>query len=453
MSVPPQTIRVKRKRVEEAPVTFLQFDQGAKRVRSGSNWVYRRRDGTLETQPPNATRRDAQPIIHVSKPDHEAAQPPGRSGAKPAPSPRKTLSPRPSLQKLGGSERPEPRRFHLSRTMMAAAQGNQSPAGGVSKKAKPGAALFVERSRNRVTSKVLQNALAVGQLPSDVGGKSEPARKLKKPSTTRAKSPNPNPPAARAPLPASSARPHEEDMDKIAADMNQWVLNEIGANLQQMETDRKAQQDRLKYRPKAPAKRYQERHPDQAQNTPVDQGKDTPMTDDVSEDDGNDSDWVIDEYVRIPAASMAVDVSPGDVGVLVLDGEGDDTLFFGPENDEEDNYLEDDEDENGITFSHHKPRNQPPFLLLPHRSKADQENRPTAEDHYTADYPEDEVDSDDEYGRHAYYFRNRNASDEEEFDNDLYSDSSDEMIMEGDDDDVAMARIKAYVRRRDAAYR
>lgn len=153
-------------------------------------------------------------------------------------------------------------------------------------------------------------------------------------------------------------------MDKIAADMNQWVLHEIGANLQQMETDRKAQQDRLKYRPKAPAKRYQERHPDQAPSTPVDQGKDTPMTDDVSEDDGDDSDWVIDEYVRIPAASMAVDVSPGDVGVLVLDGEGDDTLFFGPENDEEDNYLEDDEDENGITFSHHTLRNQTPLPPL-----------------------------------------------------------------------------------------
>lgn len=101
----------------------------------------------------------------------------------------------------------------------------------------------------------------------------------------------------------------------------------------------------------------------------------------------------------------------------------------------------------------HSGTKPPSPLFLPHCSKADQENPPTAEDHYTADYPEDEVDSDDEYGRHAYYFRNRNASDEEEFDNDLYSDSSDEMIMEGDDDDVAMARIKAYVRRRDAAYR
>ena len=39
-----------------------------------------------------------------------------------------------------------------------------------------------------------------------------------------------------------------------------------------------------------------------------------------------------------------------------------------------------------------------------------------AEDHYTADYPEDEVDSDDEYDRNAYHYRTHNASDLEEFD-------------------------------------
>lgn len=79
---------------------------------------------------------------------------------------------------------------------------------------------------------------------------------------------------------------------------------------------------------------------------------------------------------------------------------------------------------------------------------------PTAENHYTADYPEDEVDSDDEYNRAAYHYRTRNTSDDEEFDYDLYSsDGSDEMIIEGNDDDVAMARIKTYMQRRDAHLR
>lgn len=39
-----------------------------------------------------------------------------------------------------------------------------------------------------------------------------------------------------------------------------------------------------------------------------------------------------------------------------------------------------------------------------------------AENYYTADYPDDEVDSDDEYDRMAYHYRTGNASDLEEFD-------------------------------------
>lgn len=55
-------------------------------------------------------------------------------------------------------------------------------------------------------------------------------------------------------------------------------------------------------------------------------------------------------------------------------------------------------------------------------------NTKAAEDHYTADYPEDEVDSDDEFDRNAYNYRNRNASDNEEWDEDdevAFSDGED----------------------------
>ncbi|KAL6869487.1 hypothetical protein ACO1O0_000813 [Amphichorda felina] len=429
MSIPPQLIRVKRKRDEEAtPVTFLQFDDGVKRARSSNHWAYQRRDGASKPQS-TSPRHDAPPVIHVSNPNDESTQSPKRPGAAAAPSPRKTLEPRPSLQRVGGAATPEPRRFHLSRAMMMK-QGAQAPTPGVSKKSRASPAVFVERSRKKMARRSLNATVSpTEEMPTDRGvqtgkpGELEPPRKLKKPSTTRAKSPRPDA-VTRAPPPVSAARPHAEDLDKIAADMNQWVLNEIGANLEEMEMDKWKQEDKFKFRPKAPAKRYQERHPDRpSTDTQEEQHKaDTVMTDDVSEDDSDNSDWVIDEYVRIPANSMAVDVSPGDVGVLVLDGEEDDVLFFGPEHDEDDDYLEDDEDEN-------------------------------AENYYTADYPEDEVDSDDEYNRHAYYYRTTNASDDEEFDNDLYSpdnEDSDEMVIEGDDDDVAMARIKAYMQRRHA---
>lgn len=39
-----------------------------------------------------------------------------------------------------------------------------------------------------------------------------------------------------------------------------------------------------------------------------------------------------------------------------------------------------------------------------------------AENHYTADYPDDEVASDDEFDRNPYHYRTHNASDLEEFD-------------------------------------
>jgi hypothetical protein len=80
-----------------------------------------------------------------------------------------------------------------------------------------------------------------------------------------------------------------------------------------------------------------------------------------------------------------------------------------------------------------------------------------AEGHYTADYPEDEVDSDDEFNRHAYAYRAGMASDDEEFDHDDFNEDfdSDDMVIEGandDDDDATMARIRAYNRRHPGAF-
>jgi hypothetical protein len=50
-----------------------------------------------------------------------------------------------------------------------------------------------------------------------------------------------------------------------------------------------------------------------------------------------------------------------------------------------------------------------------------------AENHPSTDYPEDEVDSDDECGRNPYQrYRTRNASDNEEYDEDDVTYSDDE---------------------------
>ena len=65
----------------------------------------------------------------------------------------------------------------------------------------------------------------------------------------------------------------------------------------------------------------------------------------------------------------------------------------------------------------------------------------TAENYYTADYPEDEIDSEDAFDRQAYCFRNANASDDEEFDQDNFDEDASVEGQEDDDDDARMTRI------------
>ena len=234
--------------------------------------------------------------------------------------------------------------------------GSRPSPGGVSKKVRYGPAVFVERSRATVTARSQRNVESSrNQLPKSVSSNDQTKhavtetlveeRRLKKPGVkSRSRSPQPNI-QDQSPLPPSVMNPHNQDMAKITADMNDWVMKEIGANLQSIEREKQAEKTRFK--PKAPAKRYQERHPEVVHSAlKPSEAADTSMAD-VS-DMEDDDDWVIEEYVRIPAHKMTSDVASTDVGVLVLDGEEDNNLFFGPENDEDDDLDEDDEDENGM---------------------------------------------------------------------------------------------------------
>ncbi|KAK7404195.1 hypothetical protein QQX98_010037 [Neonectria punicea] len=421
MSIPPQLIRVKRKRVEESPVTFLQFDETAKRHRTGSNWVYQRR--LAEPQSPahagTQATRDFKPTIHVSSPDDDLSRARKHGAGQGAQVPGNRLDPQFPRQ-FEADKLAEPRRFHISKKMMMPT-ARTTTGSGVSKKVRYGPAVFVERSRAKATKRASRATASSRQSPSTTPEQRDQTaenpqaspletQRLKKPGI-RSRSRSPLDPGHRAPLPASVMTPHSQDMSKVAADMNDWVMKEIGANLHSMEQERQ-KSEQAKFKPKAPAQRYQERHPGATHDAGEPAEMDMAMSD-VSDPDDEDE-WVIEEYIRIPAHAMTVGVAPTDVGLLVLDGKEDSSLFFGPEDDDDDDDL-DDEDEN-------------------------------AEGHYTADYPEDEVDSDDEYGRQAYGYRNGNASDDEEFDNIQYE-SEDEMVIEGADEDATMARIKAYMKR------
>jgi hypothetical protein len=309
--------------------------------------VYQRRESKSAATGPVVSRSDGEPVIHVSRPEDGTSLARTRSDEQ-----------RPT-KRLADGQPTEQRKFHVSRAQLAQASATPGPTSpGYSKQVRSGPTIFVERTgRKKIIPKSSRQSLVIRDAQSIITQDPEQdtlmshdqpveQRHLKRPGVAKRRDPSQEPPA-RAPLPQSLAQRHTEDMDKIAADMNQWVLKEIGANLHAMEVEKK-QAEKPKFRPKAPEKRYQERHPETAVPRPVptEDTADTPMAD-ASEDEGDDEEWVIEEYVRVPAHSMGLDVLPSDVGILVLNGEQESMLFYGSPEDEDEDNDEDDEDENG----------------------------------------------------------------------------------------------------------
>lgn len=255
------------------------------------------------------------------------------------------------------------RRFHISRSMLKKEAAKKTARSGVSKKPKTGPAIFVEKTRKKTVPKQTNDRRVASTATTSSAlshtGTPEPestdgthtTRSLKKPGAASRIRVSKDA-TTRAPLPEMLASHHEEDMKKIADDLNKWVIDEIGANLESMEQEKRQTKPTSPFRPKAPAQRYRERHPQAMAGTdvtPISSAMDTDEhhASDATEDEEDDDDWVIEEYIRIPVKAMAQDVLPTDVGVLVLDGDEATALFYGPENDSDDDFAEDDEDENG----------------------------------------------------------------------------------------------------------
>ncbi|KAF1847350.1 uncharacterized protein K460DRAFT_363441 [Cucurbitaria berberidis CBS 394.84] len=151
-----------------------------------------------------------------------------------------------------------------------------------------------------------------------------------------------------------------------------------------------------RHKPKAPAHRFAERHPEQAAalapQEPVDDG-------DAMDIDTDE--YVYDTYIReaiLPDADGKLPEPSGTIGFLVIKEEDEDWWNGGDESDKE--FDTDDEDEN-------------------------------AEDYYANDYPEDELSEDDEFGRDVYQKKYRHGSDDEEFN----LDEDDDMIGSDEDED------------------
>lgn len=334
--------------------SLTEFDASQKRHRSGT-WAYQRREPTAEP-----VRAD-KPVIHVSRP--EDASPPTKKHQGVRHSLDSTVAGQSASGEAVAGHSPgqpalaEPRRFRVSRSATLSAGKSQVQNAGVSKRDRYAPAVFVEGTRRK---KLARKSLAVlhetaaqpmTAPPSTDGPTGDVQQKdlkrpgVKKKATAGSQKDGPT----HRPLPESIRNRQHGNMDKIAADMDRWVLDEIGANLHGMEQDKQLAQ-KPRFKPKAPAKRFHERHPEFAQtsHTQVGESTDVTMTD-ASDDDAeeDDDDWVIEEYVRVPALTISMDVPATDIGVLDLADDEDSALLFGPLPEDDDDADEEDEDENG----------------------------------------------------------------------------------------------------------
>ena len=175
----------------------------------------------------------------------------------------------------------------------------------------------------------------------------------------------------------------QERLEALANDMHQFTLDELAS----------VPKPKVTAVPKLSAARSRDLHRQRVESAAARQIIDHDMA------DAEDEDYIYDTYVLAPVEeSAAVDEptkSNGDIGYLILT-EDDQSIWEA--------YIEDE-------------------TVETESSDDDDEN---AEGHYGADYPEDELGSDDEFDRNAYGYRRNGDSDNEEWDEDTGNYSGDE---------------------------
>lgn len=154
--------------------------------------------------------------------------------------------------------------------------------------------------------------------------------------------------------PSALVNPWGLDTDDLAAQMQAYTLQEIGRSITESKVAessppasvqpaiRKLQTSRFK--PKKPALRYKERHPEE--NTmEVDEGHMSGV--ETDEDMDSDSEYIYETYIRVPAEDIDNEDDKIDFGILVLDAESDIDEFYQEWDNDEEVEDEAEEDENG----------------------------------------------------------------------------------------------------------
>lgn len=292
-------------------------------------------------------------------------------------------------------------------------------------------AVFIERGakKQRETLKaIIQEHNATSTGPPKALGDSQSVKSLSPTDEESTATEQPNPvkykrPGARASTTAPKTKPtlppsmrdrEHSNMDELARVMDSWTIDEITKNLDRMEeqsTKSKYSPAKSRFKPKAPKLRYHERHPEylaekQREVAAHHAAPPAAAMDVDGMDTTDDEDYVVETYERVPAERLRDQAVPAHrVGLLVFDTEPDMAdFFYGDESDSEDEFPEDEEDENGGWTS------------AASNWCCEQLTSPLAENYYAADYPDEDLEWDDEFDRNAYHYVNQNASDMEEFD-------------------------------------
>ncbi|KAM0124404.1 hypothetical protein ACHAO1_011046 [Botrytis cinerea] len=477
MSLPPSIIHIKRK-ATDLPQDFLRVDDAVtKRQRRTTDFVYSRQQtpqvDTTPSTPQSAplgrrikplhrstssrsltvkkqgkSEGTVQSINEVSKEDQDVnAQPPttnipttqddevnhtsGSIQPSSGESPLSSGSTKKAVQQ---------RRFHLSRS--ATPSISPGPSTGVRKR---NATVFIERRVRQKTQEEKWTSVANAAIKSQnvatqkQDQEEKPQKKPGRGSRVQVALPKDAKdskdekveneiPTPQSKPPSALVNPWGLDTDDLAAQMQAYTLQEIGRSIAESKAAepkpsvpvessyRKSTSTRFK--PKVPALRYKERHPEE--NTmEVDEEQMSGVETDGDVD--TDSEYIIETYIRVPAEDIDNEDNKINFGILVLDAQSDIDEFYQDWDTDEEVEDEAEEDEND-------------------------------ENHYTADYPDAEVDSDDEYNRNAYAYRTGNASDLEEFDED--DSDEDEMGFSDDETDklkYPWQRVAAHGRRNQLA--
>jgi hypothetical protein len=260
----------------------------------------------------------------------------------------------------------QPRRFHISRPSTPSNALGPSP-GGQIRKRKVEPTIFVER-RTRPRSSEGKTAQGGQDGGTQASVSDQPqqqqARKQKKPglaartSTPPVKQPSPSKPTLpqstqTISLPSGLMMAWDVNSEQLAAEMQAYTLQEIGKNLAASEAETPIpvsesshvhKSPPSKFKPKKPALRYSERHPEDKNAHSSAMETDEPF---VDEDMDDDSDYVIDTYVRMPVELVEFEDQERNIGLLVLDSQPDIDEFYREFSESEEEDDEEEEDENG----------------------------------------------------------------------------------------------------------